>query len=188
MGPAAAFRSGYTSHSLYGNRMDVGWRKTPLSSCFLSLSIYACAFAFSVFAPGNTVHNPQSPSQPNVVSSLLCAIAKATLWCRAEILMFTILIHFLARLAKASHFLGFLIHGFICSSLSYFIAPSFFQTAMPWEPKEQTESQNVYFYVHLVDDLLQYLLIFLVLFSAERLIWNHKRCYCKLDRGNQTET
>lgn len=79
--------------------MWVERKKTPFFLLSI-LIIYACAFAFSVFAPGNTVRQSTVTSQPNVVSAFFIAIAKGIEFLAdaikiTEILMFTILIPFL---------------------------------------------------------------------------------------------
>lgn len=102
------YRSGMPAILLWQSYGCKERKKTPFFLLSI-LIIYACAFAFSVFAPGNTVRQSTVTSQPNVVSAFFIAIAKGIEFLAGaikitEILMFTILIPFLARLAKASHF------------------------------------------------------------------------------------
>ncbi len=123
------YRSGYASHSLYGNRMDVGGEEEDSFSLISILMIYACAFAFSVFAPGNTVRQATVTDQPNVVSAFFMAIGKSVEFLAdaigiMEVLMFTILIPFLARLAKASRFK--FSHPWLYLLISFLLYSAFF--------------------------------------------------------------
>lgn len=132
--------------------MWVERKKTPFFLLSI-LIIYACAFAFSVFAPGNTVRQSTVTSQPNVVSAFFIAIAKGIEFLAdaikiTEILMFTILIPFLARLAKASHFR--FSHPWLYLLISFLLyCAFFFPNSYAMGTKGADRTQNVYFYVHL---------------------------------------
>ncbi len=148
--------SGYASHSLYGNRMDDGWRGIDLLLLRSSiLMIYACAFAFSVFAPGNAVRQATVTDQPNVVSAFFMAIGKSVEFLlmplesrRYSCLPFSYLFwqDFAPRhpAFKFSHPWLYLLISFLLYCAFFFLN----SYAMGTE-RSQARAQNVYFYVHL---------------------------------------
>lgn len=132
--------------------MWVERKKTPFFLISI-LMIYACAFAFSVFAPGNAVRQATVTDQPNVVAAFFMAIGKSVEFLAdaigiMEVLMFTILIPFLARLAKASRFK--FSHPWLYLLISFLLYSAFFfPNSYAMGSRGADRVQNVYFYVHL---------------------------------------
>lgn len=127
-------------------------KKLPLFPIAILL-IYAIAFAFSVFAPGNAVRQATVTDKPNFVAAFFMAIGKGTEFLSdaigiIEILIFTILIPVLARLAKKSHFK--FSHPWICLVVSFLLYYVFvFPNCFAMGTRGAARTQNVYFYVHL---------------------------------------
>lgn len=130
------------------------WEKKKLPAFPLAiLLVYAIAFAFSVFAPGNAVRQATVTDKPNFLSAFFMAIGKGTEFLAdaigiMEILVFTILMPVLARLAKKSPFQ--FSHPWLCLLVSYLLYCAFvFPNCFAMGTRGAARTQNVYFYVHL---------------------------------------
>lgn len=132
--------------------MKVERKKWPLFPIFLLL-IYAVAFSFSVFAPGNAVRQATVTSHPNVVAAFFMAIGKSMEFLAdaigiLEILMLTMLTPVLVRLARESRFK--FSHPWICLVISFLLYSAFaFPNSYAMGAKGANRVLNVYFYVHL---------------------------------------